>query len=82
MGTEFTESKLFPLIDHYREQLREEVEFRASVSKEDPVVARERFEQDLASLKEFVKKRREWLLGREEIRSAAQYDEKLKELSR
>jgi len=81
LGTEFTETKLFPLIDQYRDRLREEVEFRASVSKEDPVVALERFEQDLASLKEFVEKRREWLLAREEIRSAAQYDKKLRDLS-
>jgi hypothetical protein len=42
--------------------------------KEDPDLARKRFESDLASLKDFVTKRRQWLLEQEEIKTAEPFD--------
>ncbi len=69
LQTEFTEAKLFPLIDQYREKLRSEVELRAEATRKDSVRARQEFEENIASLKEFVTKRREWLLAQDEIRN-------------
>jgi spore coat protein H len=70
LNTEFTEAQLFPLVDGYRDRLQEEVTYRAEALKEDPQRAQKRFEANLDSLKEFIKKRRQWLLEQEEIRSA------------
>ncbi len=71
LDTEFTDERLFPLIDGYRDRLAQEITYRAEVKKEDPQRAKSRFESNLGSLKEFVRKRRAWLLEQEEIRSAA-----------
>jgi len=57
------------LIDQYREKLRSEVELRAEATRKDSVRARQEFEENIASLKEFVTKRREWLLAQDEIRN-------------
>jgi hypothetical protein len=74
LDTEFTEARLFPLIDGYRDRLAQEIAYRAEVKKEDPQQAQKRFESNLGSLKEFVRKRRAWLLEQEEIRSAGTFD--------
>jgi hypothetical protein len=74
LDTEFTEERLFPLIDGYRNRLAQEITYRAEVKKEDPQTANARFESNLASLKELVRKRRAWLLEQEEIRSAGTFD--------
>jgi hypothetical protein len=74
LDTEFTETKLFPMIDQYRTRLQDEVRFRAVAAREDPEAAIKRFETYLASIKQFVTKRREWLLNQEEIKSAATFD--------
>ena len=74
LNTEFTSERLFPLVDAFRERLQDEVNFRARARKEDPDRAQKRFEANLASLKEFITKRREWLLQQEEIRTAGPYD--------
>lgn len=71
LATEFTEARLFPLVDQLRERLLEEVRFRAGITREDPARAVARFDANLASFKTFVTKRREWLLAQEEIRQAA-----------
>ena len=70
LQTEFTEAKLFPLIDQYGDRLREEVELRASATGQDSARSRQEFESNLTSLKEFVTKRRGWLLAQDEIHNA------------
>ena len=74
LGTEFTEARLFPLVDGFRERLQDEVKYRAQVRKEDPEQEEKEFESNLASLKEFITKRRQWLLEQEEIRTAGSFD--------
>ncbi|MCK6500196.1 MAG: CotH kinase family protein, partial [Nitrospira sp.] len=74
LGTEFNETRLFPLVDAYRDRLRDEVAYRAQVTNDDPAKAMERFEVHLASLKEFIVKRRRWLLEQPEIRDAGAFD--------
>ena len=74
LGTEFTQDRLFPLVDAFRERLQDEVRYRAQVKKEDPARDEKRFESNLASLKEFITKRRQWLLDQEEIRTAGPYE--------
>jgi spore coat protein CotH len=76
LETEFTEAKLFPLIDQYGERLRAEVELRAAAAKQDSARARQEFEKNIASLKEFVAKRRGWLLEQEEIRNTGSSPQK------
>jgi len=74
LGSEFTEARLFPLVDQMRDRLQDEVRFRANVVHEAPAGAQRRFESNLASLKEFITKRRQWLLEQAEIRTAATFD--------
>ena len=71
---EFTEERILPLIDQLRDRLQAEVRFRAEAAMENPAGAQKRFEHDLASLKEFLTKRRAWLLKQEDVRTAAPYD--------
>ncbi len=74
LASEFTQERLFPLVDLFRERLQDEVRYRAQVKKEDPAQDEKRFESNLASLKEFITKRRQWLLEQEEIRTAGPYE--------
>ena len=74
LATEFTQERLFPLVDAFRERLSDEVRLRAQVKNEDPAQHEKRFESNLASLKEFITKRRQWLLDQEEIRNAGPYE--------
>jgi hypothetical protein len=74
LGSEFTEERLFPRVDAFRDQLKDEIEYRAQVMKEDPTKAQKRFESNLASLKDFITKRRQWLLEQDAIRTAGTFD--------
>jgi len=74
LASEFTEERLFPLVDAFRDRLKDEIEYRAQVMKEDPSRAQKRFESNLASLKEFISKRHQWLLEQDEIRTAGTFD--------
>jgi hypothetical protein len=74
LETEFTEARLFPLVDAIHERLGGEITYRAQVVNESPEVAQRRFESNLESLKEFIRKRRAWLLEQAEIRSAGSFD--------
>jgi hypothetical protein len=74
IDSEFTEARLFPLVDGFRDRLKEEIQYRAQVTKEDQDRAQKRFESNLASLKEFITKRRQWLLEQDEIRTAGAFD--------
>jgi hypothetical protein len=74
LDSEFTTERLSPLVDGFRERLQEEIRYRAEVTKEDPARALKRFEANLDSFKEFITKRRQWLLEQEEIRTAGSFD--------
>lgn len=74
IATEFNEARLYPVIDAYRDRLREEVAYRAQVTHENSTQAQQRFEAHLGSLKEFIVKRRHWLLEQPEIRDAGAFD--------
>jgi hypothetical protein len=74
LDSEFTEARLFPLVDRFRDRLQEEIPVRAQVTKENPTQAQKHFESNLASLKDFITKRRKWLLEQEEIRTAGPLD--------
>jgi hypothetical protein len=74
LGSEFTAERLFPLVDGFHDRLLEEIRYRAQVRKEDPDRAEKHFDSNLASLKEFITKRRQWLLEQEEIRTAEAFD--------
>jgi hypothetical protein len=74
LDKEFTEARLFPLVDAFRDRLGEEVLYRAQVTKEDPGQAQKKFESNLASLKDFIIKRRQWLLEQEDIKTAEPFD--------
>ena len=64
----YTEASFFPVIDGMRERLKEEVALRAAAIHEDPKEAEDRFEKNLASLKEHLVKRRQFLLAQDELR--------------
>jgi hypothetical protein len=70
----YTEENFFPMIDKLKEQLGDEVRLRAEVLKENPEEAMGRFEGNLESLKEHLRKRREFLLQQEEIKTAGRFD--------
>ena len=76
LNSEFTEARLFPLVEQYRDRLKEEVRFRAQIHKDDPASALQHFEANLTSLKDFITKRRQWLLDQDEIKSAETFDRK------
>ena len=68
---EFTEERLFPLIDQYGARLEGEVTYRAEANKEDSGQARQRLRTNLDSLKQFVTRRRQWLLQQDELKTVA-----------
>jgi hypothetical protein len=74
LASEFREDRLFPYLDAMKERLAGEVPVRAEALHENPAQAKEMFDRDFASLKEFVSKRREWLLAQPEIQSAGPFD--------
>jgi hypothetical protein len=74
LNSEFREDRLFPLVDAMKARLSEEIGVRADALHEDRAQAQQRFEANLASLKEFITKRRQWLLAQKEIRNAGPFD--------
>ena len=65
----YTEAVYFPVIDAMAERLRPEVPIRAAVIAEDPALALARLDRNVASLKEHLVKRRQFLLEQAEIKS-------------
>jgi hypothetical protein len=65
----YTEEKYFPKIDALAEKLKPEVPIRAKVRSENPEEALKRFEKNIASLKEHLVKRREFLLKQPELQA-------------
>jgi spore coat protein CotH len=63
----YTEQVFFPVIDAMAAQLRPEIPARAQALGEDPAVALARLDKNVASLKEHLVKRRQFLLEQDEI---------------
>jgi hypothetical protein len=74
LDSEFKEDRLFPYIDTMKQRLAAEVPARAEALHQDPAQAQQRFASDFDSLKEFIKKRRQWLLDQDAIRNAGAFD--------
>ncbi len=70
----YTGKNFDPMIDHLQEELKEEVPVRAGLLNENPREAMTTFERNLASLKEHLAKRREFLLAQDEIKDAGKFD--------
>jgi len=71
---EFTEEKLYPILDQYAGMLTEEVRLKAPQRGMDPNDASALLRQDIALLKTFVRKRRAFLLADPELKAAGSYD--------
>jgi hypothetical protein len=67
----YTEKDFLPLIDQLGARLRDDVKLRAQLNGEDPTSAMQRFEGNLNSLREHLKKRRAFLLSQKELQSIA-----------
>jgi hypothetical protein len=74
LETVYTEEKIGPLVTAMGERLEDEVRYRAQVRREDPARAIEHFRRNLGTLREHVKKRREFLLKQPEIKAAGKFD--------
>lgn len=66
--TQFKPEVMFPVIDDMARRLRPEVPLRAAALREDPAVALKRLDENIASLKENLVKRREFLLKQAELK--------------
>jgi hypothetical protein len=67
----YTEKDFLPLIDQLGARLRDDVKIRAQINGEDPTAAMQRFENNLNSMREHLKKRRAFLLSQKELQSIA-----------
>ncbi|MFO1460013.1 MAG: CotH kinase family protein [Verrucomicrobiota bacterium] len=65
----YTEAAYFPVIDAMAARLRPEIPIRAHVIGEDPAVALSRLDKNVASLKEHLVKRRQFLLDQAELKA-------------
>lgn len=63
----YTEKGFYPAIDALAERLRPDIAIRAEVVGEDPDQALARLDRNIASLKEHLVKRRQFLLAQKEI---------------
>jgi hypothetical protein len=68
LDTVYTEPVFGPIIDQYGELLAGELKFRAQLNQEDPARATEQLKYDLDRCREHLRKRREFLLGQNELR--------------
>ena len=67
----YTESVFFPVIDAMAARLKPEIPLRAQAVGEEPAKALARLDQNVASLKEHLVKRRKFLLEQGEIAKLA-----------
>ena len=70
----FTSAEMFPVIDAMSEKLRQEAAIRAKALNQDPSEILKRFDANIASLKENLTKRREFLLDQSEIKAVRKRD--------
>jgi hypothetical protein len=64
----YTEEVFFPLIKETGERLEEEVKYRAGLRREDPQRAVEHLHRNLDALRKHLTRRRQFLLGQDEIK--------------
>jgi hypothetical protein len=76
LETVYTEKVMSPRIQALGERLEEEWRIRAGLQGEDPKAAARRLEGHLESLRQHVKKRRDFLLAQDEIKKAGPFDRK------
>jgi len=69
----YTEQNFAPRIDALGAQLRPEVRLRAELLQQDPDRALKNLEGNLQRLRDHLKKRRDFLLAQEEIKTAGPY---------
>ncbi len=74
LDKEFTPERLNPLFEQQAARLKEEVRLRAEARNENADQALEAFERNITSFKDFVVKRRNWLLAQKEIQAAPPWD--------
>lgn len=67
----YTEEVFLPVIAEMGEKLKPEVRLRAELFKGDPERAQQNLERNLQSLREHLRKRREFLLAQDEIKQVA-----------
>ena len=72
----YTEEAFGPVIKALGERMEDEVKYRAEVRREDPKKALEHFRKNLDSLRDHLKKRRDFLLKQDEIKKAGKFDPK------
>lgn len=77
LDTEFSQARMGAAIDGLRDQLLDEVAVRARLRGEDPARAQRRFDAHLQLLRDFVKRRRDYLLAQKEIAQAGKFDRSL-----
>lgn len=74
LQTVYTEEAIFPLIKAMGERLEDEVKARAVLHGQDPKAATVQFHRTLDTLREHLKKRREFLLRQDEVKNAPKFD--------
>lgn len=74
LETVYTEEQFFPLIKATGERLEEEVKVRAQLMRQSPEQANTHLQRNLDSLREHLVKRRQFLLGQDEIKSAGKFE--------
>lgn len=74
LDTIFTEEAMGRRIDAIRNQLQEEVRYRATLQGEDPKRAERRLESNLKLMRQFVTQRRAYLLAQPEILTAGPFN--------
>jgi len=72
-STEFTEDRLGPLVDGLKAGLEKEVQCAAPLSRQRPNEAVRRSDQHLASYREFITRRRAFLLKRPAVSGAGPF---------
>src|SRR6186997_965834 len=77
LETVYTEQVFFPLIDQLGERLKDEVQLRAELRRENLKQTAEHLRRNLESLKEHLTKRRNFLLNQDEIKKAGPFDRSL-----
>lgn len=73
LETVYTEEGFGPVIDALGEHLKPEARLRAGLLQQEPDRAAQSLEQNVQRLHEHLKKRREFLLAQEEIKSAGKF---------
>jgi CotH kinase protein/Lamin Tail Domain len=74
LETVYTKDVMFPVIQETGDRLVDEVKVRAALYRQDPKDAVAQLNRNLDSLREHLTKRRAFLLGQDEIKTAGKFD--------